>query len=421
MGIHFDRGQALFELERYEEALVEYQLELAEQPRCVRSKTCIAQSLLNLKRATEARQALSEALALAPEHSFAYYLLSFLEPHVGRESKALAAIGEAIRFEPRARYFCRLGFLLRAHERHAECLEATDRALELDPRHVDALVLRAWTLHALRRFKEATATLQQALKINPNSPDAYAALGTVALATGDSVEALDLLREARRISPVKHHQRGGFIAAYSQRIWPFHAIDALVRRYRRLHPWKQWALYATSLTALMVWLAMLGPTSSEPPALATTVMLVAGNLTAFLATASAYPRMLVRLLYRRELQMSWANVIKKNVLALVTLAGMHAIFSGLAVATSATLYRSYVVLSLLLNVVFFINISRVLGKKHSIMALAARVAVGALAGFGGVWMSEGQTALACLAWMGLVASSAVGAHLQEYVARHGRS
>ena len=215
MGIHYDRGQALFSLERYADSIAEYQQELALNPQCAASKANIAAALVNLKRYFEAKQTAHEVLGISPDYAYAHYVLSFVESNDGSDSPALRAIGEALRIQPAARFLCRRGWLLRAQGRHAECLEATSEALALDARHQETLVLRARTLDALGRHDEAAEILRSALAINPENPDAHQALGAVALAYGDPAEALDALREARRISPVEHHDRDRILDAYA--------------------------------------------------------------------------------------------------------------------------------------------------------------------------------------------------------------
>lgn len=347
MGMHFDRGQALFELKRYQEAIVEYQQELAEQSGCVYSKANIASCLINLGRLTEAREAVRETLALAPEYGFAFYLLSFLEPKGGGDSPALRAIDEAVRLEPTVvRNVVRRGWLLREQGRHAECLETTTRALELDPRNVDALVLRAKALEALGRPDDAAATLREALVIDPEDPDAHLALGNVALACGDPAEALDALREARRISPVKHNNREKILDALARRIWPFRQIDALMKWWRRRSPVVRWAVWSAVFTSLLLLHAVVRPTNRYPSPPLTVLYLLLVNGLLFLVRAPQYSKLVVRVLKRREIDLRRTTVLSENIRMMAWLAFSHWMASVAAIMMSFSPGFSYFTLTM---------------------------------------------------------------------------
>jgi tetratricopeptide (TPR) repeat protein len=335
MGIHFDRGQALFALQRYQEAVVEYQAELAQEPGCVYSKANIASCLINLGKFSDARAAVQDTLSQAPDYGFAFYLLSFLEPKGGAESPALRAINEAVRLEPTVvRNVARLGWLLRDQGRHGECLETTTRALELNPRHIDTLVLRAKTLEALGQPDDAAATLRAALAIDPEDPDAHLALGNVALACGDPGEALDALREARRISPVKHNNREKILDALARRIWPFRQIDVAVLRYQRMGPALRWALSASAFSALLLLHAAVKPTARVPSAGTTILYVLLANSLLLVIIAPQYSKLVVRMVSRRELDLRWRDVVKQNFDTILRLAISHWVVSIIAIIMS---------------------------------------------------------------------------------------
>jgi tetratricopeptide (TPR) repeat protein len=348
MGIHFDRGQALFALQRYQEAVVEYQQELAEQPGCVYSKANIASSLINLGKFADARMAVQETLAQAPEYGFAFYLLSFLEPKGGGNSPAMRAINEATRLEPTVvRNVTRLAWLFREQGRHDDCLEATQRALALDPRHVDTLVLRAKALEALGQPDDAAATLREALAIDPEDPDAHLALGNVALACGEPGEALDALREARRISPVKHNPRDKILDALARRVWPFRQIDALVKRWKRLDPLVRWAIVGGVCTALLWAHAVIRPSDHNPsPALTVLYLLLANGLLLVVA-APQYAKLAARIIARRELDLRRRDVLWANLRSILKLAAAHWGLSILSIIMSFSPAFAYFVLVLI--------------------------------------------------------------------------
>jgi Tfp pilus assembly protein PilF len=319
MGVHFDRGQALFDLKRYADAIAEYQQELAEAPNCFASQANIAAALINLGRSGEARRNIEQTLGMAPNYAYAHYLLSFIESNSGPNSRAEQAIAEAIRLDHSALNFTRKATLLRLQQRHAECLAVCDEALARDARFQPAMLLRARTLQALDRPEEAAEVLRVALTLNPEDPDAHRALGSVALAAGDPAEALDALREARRIDPIQHHDREKILDAYARRMWPFLQIDLARKRYWRQSPVARWAIDAAVLTPLLALHPLLQPTEAEPSPVATIIYFLVVNALILIAMSRIYPVVLIRFAKRRELDIRWHHALLYN---LRTIAGI---------------------------------------------------------------------------------------------------
>jgi tetratricopeptide (TPR) repeat protein len=424
MGIHFDRGQALFALQRYQEAVVEYQAELAQEPGCVYSKANIASCLINLGKFSDARAAVQDTLSQAPEYGFAYYLLSFLESKGGVESPALRAINEAVRLEPTVvRNVARLGWLLREQGRHSECLETTQRALALDPRHVDTLVLRAKTLEALGQPADAAATLRAALAIDPEDPDAHLALGNVALACGDPGEALNALREARRISPVKHHHRDKILEALARRASPFRKVYSLRKAFVNFGPITRWAIVASICTALLCVHAVVKPNSLAPDPVLTILYIVLANVLLFVLLTPFYAMLVVRVVARRELDYRWNDVVGDNCQAIVQLGLAHFVTSVLAMVMSFAIGVAY----------WFVGIAQVVDAFAMIIercpnqndarrwaGTALLIAGIAIAGIGGIEFGEYHWGMASALWVSLLLLSGFAAIVRQRVAHRPR-
>jgi tetratricopeptide (TPR) repeat protein len=424
MGIHFERGQALFELRRYQDAIAEYQQELAAAPGCIYSKGNIASCLINLSRFSEARRMLEETLAQAPAYGFAFYLLSFVEPKGSGASPALRAIMEAVRLEPRsARNITRMGWLQREQGRHATSLETATRALELDARFVDALVLRAKALQSLGRSEEATATLRAALAINPADPEAHLALGNVALACGDAGEALDALREARRISPVKHNQRDKILEALARRVWPFRQIDRWVKRWKQEGPLVRWSVFAAINTSLVALHAAVMPTLRNPwlPLCFLYAFLANGLL--FLYRAPEYSKLVVRIVKRRELDLRLAPVLGENLRSILWLLFSHWLTTIAVLFVSMSPGFAYFV-SAILMIAPPVNtaaerIHKRLALRQGKRALVIATAVICLvpAWMGGLAFSEFERSTAWGVWFAILVGTGLAAASRQRLAR----
>ena len=381
MGIHFERGQALFALRRYAEAIVEYEQELGVNPQSVAAHANIAASLVNLGRKHQAREAARRALEIAPDYGHAHYVMSYIEPTAALAERA---IREAIRVEPCARHFCRLGELMRQGGRHPDCLDAVEQALTLDARHKDSLVMRARALDSLGDPDAAAEILRSALSIDPEDPEVHQALGSIALASGDPVEALDALREARRISPIRHHDRDKILDAYARRAWPFRKINALVRRYKRFSPVRRWALQASLMTALLALVLATNPTPERISPVATSLFVLIFNVIFFLPTASNYSALVVRIAARRELGLSWRKALGANLSVLATMFVLHLFVTNFSIILSFSTGFTYFVFAMLLNIGGFVAVGRTL--RHPAIAVLPILVCGVIgiAAFGGI-------------------------------------
>jgi Tfp pilus assembly protein PilF len=349
MGVHFDRGQALFALKRYADAIAEYQQELAEAPNCFASQANIAAALINLSRTGEARRNIEQTLAMAPNYAYAHYLLSFIESNAGPNSRAERAISEAIRLDQSALNFTRHATLLRLQNRHAECLVTCEQALARDARFQPAMLLQARAMQSLDRPDEAAEVLRVALALNPEDPDAHQALGSVALAAGDPTEALNALREARRIDPIKHHDRDQILDAYARRMWPFRQIDLTLKRYGRLAPLSRWVLAAAALTVLIAVVIATAPNIHAPSPPATIGFTAASNVLLFIILARHYPQIIIRFTKRRDLDLRWRRVVAESIFAVIVLLSAHVGISLFAALLSTMPGLAYCVFAMSLG------------------------------------------------------------------------
>jgi tetratricopeptide (TPR) repeat protein len=87
-------------------------------------------------------------------------------------------------------YQTRLGDTFARLGRPADALPAYARALQLDPRRVDALVNRAALYYGQRQDGPARRDLDAALRLNPNQPDALTNLALLLARQGKPAEAL---------------------------------------------------------------------------------------------------------------------------------------------------------------------------------------------------------------------------------------
>ena len=106
-------------------------------------------------------------------HFYAWHLLSVIAAHRGQHERSAEMATRALQLDPRhVEALCNRGAALRALCRFAEALSDYSRALELAPRSADALNGRGVALAALNRHAEAIDCYDRALLIEPTFPQA---------------------------------------------------------------------------------------------------------------------------------------------------------------------------------------------------------------------------------------------------------
>jgi len=84
---------------------------------------------------------------------------------------------------------------------YQEALDLLNKALEINPDHVDALYNKGWALLALKKHEEAIVSFDKVLEINPNHSHALNMKGNVLLALDKPEEAIVSFDKAIEVNP----------------------------------------------------------------------------------------------------------------------------------------------------------------------------------------------------------------------------
>jgi predicted TPR repeat methyltransferase len=158
-----EKGNALEEQGRPEEAMECYEAAVQADPRCARAHLNRGNILLASARIEEARDAYQLAVACDPHYAAAYFNLGNLNCRAREYEQALRNYGIAIRIKP-------------------------DFA--------DAFVAMGNALDDLGRTAEAIESYQRALAICPNYAEVHFNLGVLAMNKGELTEAADRYKKA---------------------------------------------------------------------------------------------------------------------------------------------------------------------------------------------------------------------------------
>jgi tetratricopeptide (TPR) repeat protein len=161
---HINRGVALQDLGRFDEALRSFDVAIALEPSAVAHMNR-GLALRDLKRFPEAIQSLEYALELNPHLEEAKVNLGSGYAHYGRLEEALKLFSEVLRQNPRSvGALNNRGVALRDLGRYEEGLVSLNAALKVDGENIEALCNKGSLLNDLGRFEEAKVSFDKVLR-----------------------------------------------------------------------------------------------------------------------------------------------------------------------------------------------------------------------------------------------------------------
>lgn len=221
MNTALQKAQLLFAQSRFDLAEKELRGSLASDPEDWLSHALLAFALLRQDKAEDAIAEARAAIGYMPDAAYAHYVLA-LSLSESKDAKlrrtARAAAAEALRLEPEdPDYHGLLGWLDLSEKRWQDALANAERALSLDPEHVQGANIRAQALVKLGRGEEAGLALGSALAREPEDAMTHANMGWTLLETGDHRKALEHFRESLRLDPTSQWAREGIVEAMKAR------------------------------------------------------------------------------------------------------------------------------------------------------------------------------------------------------------
>lgn len=197
-----NRGNALLELGRVEDALQSFARATVLQPDYAEAFYNRGNALLDLNRCEEALQSYERALAIAPDYAQAHYNRGNALLALQRPAQALESLDRALKLDPGdAQALSNRGNALLALGRGFEAIDSYDRALALAPDLADAHYARGTALLGLNRMEAALQSFDRALALQPQNASALNNRGNALLALKRTAEALQSYERAFAIAP----------------------------------------------------------------------------------------------------------------------------------------------------------------------------------------------------------------------------
>jgi protein O-GlcNAc transferase len=169
-----NRGNALRDLTRLDEALKSYDEAICLKPDFVEAYYNRGNTLKELKRFDEALKSYEEAIGLKPDYADAHYNRGVALQHVRRLDEALKSYHEAIRYKPNfIEAYSNIGNTLQELKRLDEALKSYDEAIRIKPDYADAYNNRGNVLKDLKRLDEALKSYDEALRLKSDFIEAH--------------------------------------------------------------------------------------------------------------------------------------------------------------------------------------------------------------------------------------------------------
>ena len=199
---HFNRGLALAELQRFDDAAVGFSVALALNPNFAEAYCNRGNALQALGRVEEALSDYRKAVGLNSSYANAWHNEGAALFSLKRYEEALTRLDRAISLnDSDAEAHNSMGGVLHSLHRPTKALVHYDRAVSLQPWDPKIWHNRGVTLLELRRLDEAVASFDHALKLNPEWSESLFDRAGALNKLGRTEEALESYQALVRIDP----------------------------------------------------------------------------------------------------------------------------------------------------------------------------------------------------------------------------
>lgn len=228
IGDRFDRITFLMQHNRHQEAVVELNQVLLDQPNNPILMMLLAENHSELNNLKEAATYAGQAVQLAPDLDDSHRTLARVYSKQRKTKLALAHAQEAVELSPaEADNYATLGAIYLDRMEWKAAIGAANRGLALEPEHLICLNIRTMALTKIGKQAEIEDTIQAALKEDPENALTHANWGWSKLHRGKSDQAIMHFKEALRLDPAMEWARAGMVEAIKSK----NIIYALILKF----------------------------------------------------------------------------------------------------------------------------------------------------------------------------------------------
>ena len=170
----YKKANTFYELQRYQEALNNYQQAIEIKPEYAQAWNGQAKALYELDSHQEALSAYDKAIELEPNYLDSWKGRGFALNKLKRYQEAIYSFDKALKLQPESPEILNAkGQALSNLKRYDEAINSYDKAVEFNPDYDQALYNKAWVLYSLKRYKDALNTYEQVINLKPNNERAW--------------------------------------------------------------------------------------------------------------------------------------------------------------------------------------------------------------------------------------------------------
>jgi tetratricopeptide (TPR) repeat protein len=201
----FDRGNAFFNLERYEEAITSYDKALAIKPDFHEAWHNRGVALTGLERYEEAITSYNEAISIESDYHGVWYLRGGALIGLERYEEAITSYDKALAIQPGYyEAWHNRGVALTGLERYEEAITSYNEAISIESDYHGVWYLRGGALIGLERYEEAITSYDKSLAIKPDYYEAWYNQGVALGNLGRYEEAIVSYDKSLAIKPDFH-------------------------------------------------------------------------------------------------------------------------------------------------------------------------------------------------------------------------
>ena len=199
---YFYSGDILKNSGRLSESITSYEKAIQIQPDLAEAYYNRGNALLICKRLEEAVASYERAIDIKPNYAEAYYNRGNAFLGLDRLQEAVVSYEQAIAMVPHyAEIYSNRGVALEKLKRLGDALVSYERAIEIAPNYAEAFYNHGNALLGLRRVKDAVISYERAIELAPDYAEAYCNHGKAVQDLGYGEEAIASYNRAIDIKP----------------------------------------------------------------------------------------------------------------------------------------------------------------------------------------------------------------------------
>jgi len=198
----YNRGNTLYNLSRFEEALAAYERAITLRPDYAEVWQEKAKTLYELKKYQESQSAYDKAIELKPEYLEAWTGRGYALEKLQQSQEAIASFDNALKIQPDyAAAWEGRGDTLLDSQRYEEAIASYEKAVQFQPNLYRAWYNRGQAHQKLKQYDRAVESYQKAVEIKFDNYEAWYNLGNTFLEVNKNQEAFDAYEKAVRFQP----------------------------------------------------------------------------------------------------------------------------------------------------------------------------------------------------------------------------